>query len=101
MIDNHKFPAGRFNDCCVLFEPLAAEPATDKFAAFDGRGGKELSFVPFDEMFSFVKDYLGSLSDYAECLVEQEKEDDTSSTGPADEEKKESYKESKQERDLD
>lgn len=45
-----------------------------------------------------VKDYLGSLSDYAECLIEQEKEDETSSTGPADEEKKESYKESKQER---
>lgn len=45
-----------------------------------------------------VKDYLGSLSDYAECLVEQEKGDETSSTGPADEEKKESYKESKQER---
>lgn len=45
-----------------------------------------------------VKDYLGSLSDYAECLVEQENEDDNSSTGPAAEEKKESYKESKQER---
>ena len=45
-----------------------------------------------------VKDYVGSLSDYAECLVEQEKEDETSSTGPAGEEKKESYKESKQER---
>ena len=38
------------------------------------------------------------MSDYAECLVEQEKEDETSSTGPADEEKKEAYKESKQER---
>lgn len=34
-----------------------------------------------------VKDYLGSLSDYAECLIEQEKKDDTASRPAGDEEK--------------
>jgi ATP-binding cassette subfamily F protein uup len=44
-----------------------------------------------------VKDYLGSLSDYAECLIEQEKEDDIVAS-PADAVKNESNKESKEER---
>lgn len=46
-----------------------------------------------------VKDYLGSLSDYAECLVEQEKSDGTaSSSAAADADRKSSYKEDKQKR---
>ncbi len=45
-----------------------------------------------------VKDYLGSLSDYAECLVEQEKSDDATISGPGgvdSETRKASYKEDK------
>ena len=46
-----------------------------------------------------VKDYLGSLSDYAECLVEQEQTDEAaSSPTTADGDKKASYKEDKQKR---
>ena len=48
-----------------------------------------------------VKDYLGSLSDYAECLVEQEKSDDAAISGGGggggvdSETRKASYKEDK------
>jgi len=46
-----------------------------------------------------VKDYLGSLSDYAECLVEQEKALESPGGSSIDsDEKKASYKEDKQKR---
>jgi ATP-binding cassette subfamily F protein uup len=50
-----------------------------------------------------VKDYLGSLSDYAECLVEQEKSEDSSTgatTDPdiVDGDRKATYKEDKERR---
>lgn len=48
-----------------------------------------------------MKDYLGSLSDYAECLVEQEKNDEASSSGSGivdSETKKAFYKEDKEKR---
>ncbi|KAL7554569.1 hypothetical protein ACHAWF_018030 [Thalassiosira exigua] len=57
-----------------------------------------------DHLFVFegdgvVKDYLGSLSDYAECLVEQEKADNTASGSAAEDvDKKASYKEDKERR---
>lgn len=47
-----------------------------------------------------MKDYLGSLSDYAECLVEQEKFDEAicGSGGVDSEARKASYKEDKEKR---
>ena len=47
-----------------------------------------------------VKDYLGSLSDYAECLVEQEKSEDVSSSSSdiIDGDRKANYKEDKERR---
>ena len=48
------------------------DTVTDHLFVFEGNG--------------VVKDYIGSLSDYAECLIEQEKIDD-SPAGPIDENK--------------
>jgi hypothetical protein len=46
-----------------------------------------------------VKDYLGSLSDYAECLVEQENsEEEATSSDDVDIDRKASYKEDKEKR---
>lgn len=45
-----------------------------------------------------VKDYLGSLSDYAETLIEQEDQEAGSSATSVDGEKKTSYKEDKAKR---
>lgn len=49
------------------------DTVTDHLFVFEGNG--------------IVKDYLGSLSDYAECLIEQEKKDDTAGGPTGDEEK--------------
>ncbi len=46
-----------------------------------------------------MKDYLGSLSDYAECLVEQENsEEEATSSDDVDIDRKASYKEDKEKR---
>merc|ERR1711957_447465 len=45
-----------------------------------------------------VKDYLGSLSDYAECLIEQENEEESGGTVVDSNTKKSSYKEDKEKR---
>lgn len=46
-----------------------------------------------------MKDYLGSLSDYAECLVEQEKSEEVAnSSDNIDGDRKASYKEEKEKR---
>ena len=64
----------------------AIPQVTDHLFVFEGNG--------------VVKDYIGTLTDYAECLVEQENADDFEGSGPAisDEEKKTSYKEDKAKR---
>ena len=64
----------------------AIPQVTDHLFVFEGNG--------------VVKDYIGTLTDYAECLVEQENADDFEGSGPAisDEEKKTSYKEDKHKR---
>mmetsp|Transcript_3611 Transcript_3611/g.7967 ORF Transcript_3611/g.7967 Transcript_3611/m.7967 type:complete len:736 (+) Transcript_3611:101-2308(+) len=60
------------------------DKVTDHLFVFEGNG--------------VVKDYLGSLSDYAACLVEQEKEVESSGSLVDSDTKKASYKEDKQKR---
>ena len=49
------------------------DTVTNHLFVFEGKG--------------IVKDYLGSLSDYAECLIEQENKDDSAAKPAASEEK--------------
>eukprot|EP00578_Thalassiosira_sp_NH16_P009879 CAMPEP_0181116778 /NCGR_PEP_ID=MMETSP1071-20121207/22137_1 /TAXON_ID=35127 /ORGANISM="Thalassiosira sp., Strain NH16" /LENGTH=665 /DNA_ID=CAMNT_0023201055 /DNA_START=165 /DNA_END=2161 /DNA_ORIENTATION=- len=57
------------------------DQVTDHLFVFEGNG--------------VVKDYLGSLTDYAECLLEQEKEEESGGTIADNSLKKSSYKEDK------
>jgi len=69
----------------VSHDRLFTDKVTNHLFVFEGNG--------------IVKDYLGSLSDYAECLVEQEKALESPGGSSIDsDEKKASYKEDKQKR---
>jgi len=67
----------------VSHDKFFTDKVTDHLFVFEGDGA--------------VKDYLGSLSEYAECLIEQENEyfSSTTSVGPDGVEKKGNYKEDK------
>ena len=68
----------------VSHDRLFTDKVTDHLFVFEGDG--------------VVKDYLGSLSDYAECLVEQENASDATTTSSNTVVDKISYKEDKQKR---
>ncbi|KAL3810220.1 hypothetical protein ACHAXA_006360 [Cyclostephanos tholiformis] len=70
----------------VSHDRLFTDKVTNHLFVFEGNG--------------MVKDYLGSLSDYAECLVEQEKSEDVSSSSSdiIDGDRKANYKEDKERR---
>jgi len=68
----------------VSHDRLFTDKVTDHLFVFEGDG--------------VVKDYLGSLSDYAECLVEQENASDATTTSSNTVVDKSSYKEDKQKR---
>ena len=68
----------------VSHDRLFTDKVTDHLFVFEGDG--------------VVKDYQGSLSDYAECLVEQENASDQSQSSNIGGDKKVNYKEDKQKR---
>lgn len=65
---------------CLTFLSLSKK-VTDHLFVFEGNG--------------IVKDYLGTLSDYAECLIEQENDSASYSMVDSVSDKKSSYKEDK------
>eukprot|EP00804_Cyclotella_cryptica_P004918 CCRYP_004972-RB/>CCRYP_004972-RB protein AED:0.09 eAED:0.09 QI:150/1/1/1/0.87/0.77/9/651/747 len=65
----------------VSHDRLFTDKVTDHLFVFEGNG--------------VVKDYLGTLSDYAECLIEQENESASYSMTDGSSDKKSSYKEDK------
>jgi len=68
----------------VSHDRLFTDKVTDHLFVFEGNG--------------VVKDYQGSLSDYAECLVEQENASEAQSSNNTGGDKKVNYKEDKQKR---